>query len=87
MFVPHSNTINYLEKNNLLIYLLIYFICKIYTMPIKLGLVLTQRQNITFPNVKQQQPPVQPIVQPEQKGLTLRRVMNAPKTGCKSCGG
>jgi len=52
-------------------------------MPIKLGLVLTQRQNITFQNVKQQQP----IAQPEQKGLTLRRVMNAPKTGCKSCGG
>lgn len=57
---------------------------KIYTMPIKLGLVFTQRQNITFPNVKQQQ---QPIAQPEQQGLTLRRVMNAPKTGCKSCGG
>ena len=36
---------------------------------------------------QQQQPPVQPIAQPEQKGLTLRRVMNAPKTGCKSCGG
>ena len=57
-------------------------------MPIKLGLVLTQRQKINFPNVKQQQQQsVQPIVQPEQKGLTLRRVMNAPKTGCKSCGG
>lgn len=53
-------------------------------MPIKLGLVFTQRQNITFPNVKQQQ---QPPAQPEQQGLTLRRVMNAPKTGCKSCGG
>ena len=55
-------------------------------MPIKLGLVFTQRQNITFPTVKQQQQQ-QPPAQPEQQGLTLRRVMNAPKTGCKSCGG
>jgi hypothetical protein len=25
--------------------------------------------------------------QSQAKGLSLRRVMNAPKTGCKSCGG
>lgn len=57
-------------------------------MPIKLGLVIAKRENIALLNVKQPviEPPQQQQ-QPEQKGITLRRVMNAPKTGCKSCGG
>ena len=71
-------------------------------MPIKLGLVITRRQNITQLLTRQQA--VQQAVQqagqqaeknkkvkdtltPQQKGLSLRRVMNAPTTGCKSCGG
>ena len=67
-------------------------------MPIKLGLVITRRQNMTQLLTRQQA--VQQAVQqaeknnkvkdaltPQQKGLSLRRVMNAPKTGCKSCGG
>ena len=58
-------------------------------MPVKLGLVMMNRQPINI----QPQKPIQPSIQitdapsQQQKGLTLRRVMNAPKTGCKSCGG
>lgn len=59
-------------------------------MPIKLGLVIAKRENIALLNIKQpvvEPPQQQQQQQPEQKGITLRRVMNAPKTGCKSCGG
>ena len=59
-------------------------------MPIKLGLMIMRRRPTALPNIKQQAPTPAPTPAPvpaQQNGLTLRRVMNAPKTGCKSCGG
>ena len=61
-------------------------------MPIKLGLVLVNKHNMFVrPSTKK---PQKPLTAPkphnpstEQQGITLKRVMNAPKTGCKSCGG
>ena len=55
-------------------------------MPVKLGLVIARRQTTALPTIVQQVQ-VQTQSQAQQNGLTLRRVMNAPKTGCKSCGG
>ena len=58
-------------------------------MPVKLGLVLINRHSHTVkPNIQHtiKETPVAAQV-PATKGLTLRRVMKAPKTGCKSCGG
>ena len=67
-------------------------------MPIKLGLVLVNKHNMFVrPSTKKPQKPQKPqkpLTAPkphnpstEQQGITLKRVMNAPKTGCKSCGG
>lgn len=54
-------------------------------MPVKLGLVMVKKQIPQQVPLKTTTPPI--VQNAEQKGLTLRRVMNAPKTGCKSCGG
>jgi len=58
-------------------------------MPVKLGLVFVKKYQ------EQQQHQQQQInrnlikkLEPQQpKGISLRRVMGAPKTGCKSCRG
>uniref|UniRef100_A0A6C0IM04 Uncharacterized protein n=1 Tax=viral metagenome TaxID=1070528 RepID=A0A6C0IM04_9ZZZZ len=69
-------------------------------MPIKLGLVITKRPQPTIVaprqlNYKAHTASQQASQQASQAsapveqytGLSLKRVMNAPKTGCKSCGG
>lgn len=57
-------------------------------MPVKLGLVFVkkyqqqhlQEQQINRNLIKKSEPQ-------QPKGISLRRVMGAPKTGCKSCRG
>ena len=71
-------------------------------MPIKLNLVINrgqynqvQRPNIKinngFPRNSTVQTQVQALAQPptpqEPPGISMRRAINAPRTGCKSCGG
>ena len=66
-------------------------------MPIKLGLVLTnrvsQQNNNQRPQPKpQQNPQPQPINKPlnvakQSQDINLRRIMGAPKTSCNSCRG
>lgn len=72
-------------------------------MPIKLSLVLIKRQNPSIVaarqiNYKPQniqkklnestvETKISTIENQQSKGLSLRRVMNAPKTSCKRCGG
>ena len=59
-------------------------------MPMKLSLVLSnrhqQQQQQQTNNSRQAQPQPPP---PSNKfaNLSLKSLMNAPKTGCKSCGG
>lgn len=64
-------------------------------MPIKLGLVLVNKHNMSIrPSLKKPSTAPKPLTAPkphnpstEQQGISLKRVMTAPKTGCKSCGG
>ena len=62
-------------------------------MPIKIGLVLTNRVSQQRPQPKpQQKPQPQPINKPlivaqQSQDINLRRIMGAPKTSCNSCRG
>jgi len=59
-------------------------------MPIKLGLVIERKQNTAqlFTNTQELKTTIQDRrVNDAQNGISLRRVITAPKTGCKSCGG
>ena len=64
-------------------------------MPIKIGLVLTNRISQQRPQPKpqpQQKPQPQPInkslnVPQQPQDINLRRIMGAPKTSCNSCRG
>jgi hypothetical protein len=64
-------------------------------MPVQLSLVIPRMQHVsqspaprTITNKAVQKPAPAPApVAKKQEGVTLRRVMNAPKTGCKSCRG
>ena len=59
-------------------------------MPIKLGLVIARKQNTAqlFTNTQELKTTIQDRrVNDAQSGISLRRVITAPKTGCKSCGG
>ena len=70
-------------------------------MPVKLNLVINhgqynkaQRPNITINNnafrnspVQAPVPPPPPPANPVPPGVTMRRAINAPKTGCNSCRG
>lgn len=63
-------------------------------MPIKLGLVMSNKQHLQKHSppersiAKKLTPEIIPEIAAQQpKGISLRRVMGAPKTGCKSCRG
>lgn len=70
-------------------------------MPVKIGLVInrgqynqtqnqTQKSHFLNKNVENQlaaaAAPAPVLATNTPPGINLRRVMNAPKTGCKSCG-
>jgi|688.fasta_scaffold663548_1 hypothetical protein len=56
-------------------------------MPINMSLVFIKRhkQANILPGQLSYKP--QPVEAPKSTGISLRNIMNAPKTGCKSCGG
>ena len=69
-------------------------------MPMKLNLVINRGQynQAQLPNLKinngvprnsvaQAPPPPPPPANPVPPGVTMRRAINAPKTGCNSCRG
>ena len=65
-------------------------------MPVKLSLVIQRRQTQTHTqsqSVSNIAPQKNGVNLPSQlpslqdQSISLRRIMNAPKTGCKSCGG
>jgi hypothetical protein len=63
-------------------------------MPVKLSLVIQRRQTQTHTqsqsvsNIAPQKNGVpQQLPSLQDQSISLRRIMNAPKTGCKSCGG
>ena len=58
-------------------------------MPRKMNLIFLQKsQPVNYHASLASAPAPAPTpLTPAPNGLNLRRIMNAPKTGCKSCGG